>query len=117
MMNRIPRIVAFQNPEFYKAQAMRLSTFAKPRVIACGEDVGEHLALPRGCLPDVVELLQSLKIKPEVRDERFAGSPIVGAFHGALREKPQEAVDPIIQHDNGFLGAPTAFGKTRLQLG
>ncbi len=37
MLNRLLRIAAFQNPEFYKAQAMRLSTFDKPRVIACGE--------------------------------------------------------------------------------
>ncbi|MEO8026939.1 MAG: restriction endonuclease subunit R, partial [Bryobacteraceae bacterium] len=50
LMNRILRIAAFQNPEFYKAQAMRLSTFDKPRVIGCGEDVARHLALPRGCL-------------------------------------------------------------------
>lgn len=35
MLNRLLRIAAFQNPEFYKAQAMRLSTFGKPRVIAC----------------------------------------------------------------------------------
>ncbi len=112
LMNRILRIAAFQNPEFYKAQAMRLSTFDKPRVIGCGEDLGKHLALPRGCLADVIELLQSLKIKPEMRDERFAGAPIEAAFHGILREKQQEAVDAIIQHDNGFLCAPTAFGKT-----
>jgi hypothetical protein len=112
LMNRILRIAAFQNPEFYKAQAMRLSTFDKPRVIGCGEDLGKHLALPRGCLADVIELLQSLKIKPEVRDERFAGSPIESLFHGVLREKQQEAVDAITQHDNGFLCAPTAFGKT-----
>jgi superfamily II DNA or RNA helicase len=112
LMNRILRIAAFQNPEFYKAQAMRLSTFDKPRVVGCGEDVGKHLALPRGCLADLIELLQSLKIKPEVRDERFAGRPIEVVFHGILREKQHEAVEAIIQHDNGFLCAPTAFGKT-----
>jgi len=112
LMNRVLRISAFQNPEFYKAQAMRLSTFDKPRVIGCGEDLGKHLALPRGCLVDVIELLQSLKITPEVRDERFVGSPLDTAFQGTLREKQQEAVDAIIQHDNGFLCAPTAFGKT-----
>ncbi len=38
MLNRLLRVAAFQNPEFYKAQAMRLSTFDKPRIIACGED-------------------------------------------------------------------------------
>lgn len=30
MLNRLKRLAAFQNPEFYKAQAMRLSTFDKP---------------------------------------------------------------------------------------
>lgn len=39
MLNRLLRLAAFQNPEFYKAQAMRLPTFNKPRVIACGEDL------------------------------------------------------------------------------
>jgi hypothetical protein len=33
MLNRLIRLAAFQNPEFYKAQAMRLSTFGKPRII------------------------------------------------------------------------------------
>src|SRR5437763_16908704 len=36
MLNRLLRLAAFQNPEFYKAQAMLLSTYDKPRVIACG---------------------------------------------------------------------------------
>jgi hypothetical protein len=35
LRNRLIRIAAFQNPEFYKAQAMRMSTFGKPRIIAC----------------------------------------------------------------------------------
>ena len=30
--NRVLRLAAFQNPEFYEAQAMRLSTYYKPRV-------------------------------------------------------------------------------------
>src|SRR5207247_7625239 len=33
LLNRLARVAAFQNPEFYKAQAMRLSTFGEPRVI------------------------------------------------------------------------------------
>jgi hypothetical protein len=36
MLNRLLRLAAFQNPEFYRAQAMRLSTFGKPRIISCG---------------------------------------------------------------------------------
>ena len=34
LRNRLVRLAAFQNPEFYKAQAMRLPTYDKPRIIA-----------------------------------------------------------------------------------
>ena len=55
--NRLVRLAAFQNPEFYKAQAMRLPTYDKPRIIACAEDLPQHIGLPRGCLDEVRELL------------------------------------------------------------
>ena len=53
LVNRIARLAAFQNPEFYTAQAMRLPTFGKPRVISCAELFTRHIALPRGCLNDL----------------------------------------------------------------
>ena len=85
MLNRLLRLAAFQNPEFYKAQAMRLPTFNKPRVIACGEDLANYIALPRGCIAEVVQLFESHRIKPVIRDERFAGHPIEVNFSGQLR--------------------------------
>jgi superfamily II DNA or RNA helicase len=112
MLNRLLRIAAFQNAEFYKAQAMRLSTFDKPRVIACGEDLPGHVALPRGCLAEVVALLEGHGIKTMLRDERFAGRPIDAKFHGTLRQTQEEAVVKIMPHDDGLICAPTAFGKT-----
>jgi superfamily II DNA or RNA helicase len=112
MMNRLVRLAAFQNPEFYKAQAMRLPTYEKPRVIACGQDFPKHIAVPRGCLTEVLALLQTHSIRPEVRDERFAGTPIAAEFDGQLRQVQEEAVAEISSHDDGILCAPTAFGKT-----
>jgi hypothetical protein len=35
MQDRLIRLATFENPEFYRAQAMRLPTFAKPRLICC----------------------------------------------------------------------------------
>src|SRR5438128_962659 len=35
LRNRLLRVAAFENPEFYKAQAMRLPTYDKPRNTAC----------------------------------------------------------------------------------
>src|SRR5215471_11440007 len=112
MLNRILRLAAFQNPEFYKAQAMRLSTYDKPRVIACGQEFVQHVAVPRGCLTETMALLEAHKIRPEVRDERFLGTAIKAEFQGQLRPAQEEAVAKITAHDEGILCAPTAFGKT-----
>ncbi len=112
LMNRLLRLAAFQNPEFYKAQAMRLATHDKPRVIACGEDLPRHLALPRGCLAEVTAFLERLKRNAVVCDERNGGTFIDVAFHGTLRSTQEDAVAKVLQHDDGLICAPTAFGKT-----
>jgi superfamily II DNA or RNA helicase len=114
MLNRLLRLAAFQNPEFYKTQAMRLPTFNKPRIIACGEDLANHIALPRGCIAEVVQLLETHRIKALIRDERFAGRPIDVEFSGQLRPAQLDAAAMIAEHDEGILCAPTAFGKTAL---
>ena len=85
MLNRLLRLAAFQNPEFYKAQAMRLSTFGKPRIISCGQDFAQHVGLPRGCLVEAMALLAEHKIKVDLRDERCEGTPIEANFEGQLR--------------------------------
>jgi len=112
MLNRLMRLAAFQNPEFYRAQAMRLSTFGKPRVIRCAEDFPRHLGLPRGCLHDAIELLQSHQVKVDLADERFNSLPLDVSFHGELRPEQQKAADALLAHDTGILSATTAFGKT-----
>jgi superfamily II DNA or RNA helicase len=114
MLNRLLRLAAFQNPEFYKAQAMRLPTFNKPRVIACGEDLANYIALPRGCIAEVVQLFETHHIKAVIDDKRFAGHPIDVKFSGQLRPAQLDAAAMIAEHDEGILCAPTAFGKTAL---
>jgi superfamily II DNA or RNA helicase/very-short-patch-repair endonuclease len=110
--NRLLRIAAFQNPDFYKAQAMRLPTYSKPRIIACAEDHEKHISLPRGCLEEVQELLVSLKIDGVIRDERNAGTPLSVVFQGELRPEQLTAAQAMMAHDTGVLSATTAFGKT-----
>ena len=112
MLNSLVRLAAFQNPEFYKAQAMRLSTFGKARVIGCAEESPRHIALPRGCLDEAVQLLQSHGVKVDVTDKRFQGVPVDVSFKGMLRPLQQQAVDALLKHDCGVLSAPTGFGKT-----
>ena len=112
LANRLIRLAAFQNPEFYKAQAMRMSVWDKPRVIGNAENYPQHIALPRGCLEAALDLLRENGIDCDLRDERFGGEPIDISFVGTLRLDQEAAVAGMLQHDTGVLCAPTAFGKT-----
>lgn len=112
LANRLIRLAAFQNPEFYKAQAMRFPVWNKPRVIGCAENYPLHIALPRGCFDVASDLLRDNGIKCEVIDERYAGQSIDVTFAGRLRLDQEAAVAAMLHHNAGVLCAPTAFGKT-----
>ena len=112
LANRLIRLAAFQNPEFYKAQAMRLSTWDKSRVIGCAENFPNHIALPRGCLEAAQDLLQDNGIRCDLTDERFTGEMLDLTFVGILRSDQEMALEAMMRHDAGVLCAPTAFGKT-----
>jgi superfamily II DNA or RNA helicase/very-short-patch-repair endonuclease len=112
LRNRLIRLAAFQNPEFYRAQGMRLPTYDKPRVVACAEDCGQYLGLPRGCLDEVRECLKAIGVRVVVRDERFGGQPLPVRFDGELRPEQRAAAEALIAHETGVLSATTAFGKT-----
>jgi superfamily II DNA or RNA helicase len=112
LANRLIRLAAFQNPEFYRAQAMRMSVWDKPRVIGCAENYPQHIALPRGCFDAASELLADNGIRLDRRDERNTGEPIAVSFAGTLRSDQEAAITAMFRHDVGVLCAPTAFGKT-----
>lgn len=90
-LDRLLRLAAFQNPEFYRAQAMRLSTLGKSRVIACAEDLPHYIALPRGLLKEVLDVFDSHRIAVRVTDHRFGGVPVEFDFHGDRRPTQIEA--------------------------
>ena len=112
LANRLIRLAAFQNPEFYKAQAMRLPVWDKSRIVCCAENFPLHISLPRGCFDAVTELLQQHNILMDVQDERISGTEISVTFTGQLRKDQQTAITEILKHQTGILSAPTAFGKT-----
>lgn len=112
LLNRIKRLAAFQNPEFYKKQSLRLSTALTPRVICCAEDFPEHMEIPRGCLDQLGELLQTLGIKLELTDKRLDGAKIEATFHGRLTPDQEAAAGDLMGHDSGVLVAPSGSGKT-----
>jgi superfamily II DNA or RNA helicase len=111
-LNRLKRLAAFQNPEFYKNQALRMPNYKTPRVIGCARDFDRHIGLPRGILSAVQDLLTEHKIGLELIDERYKGKSLPVHFKGELREDQKQAVAELIKHDIGILSATTAFGKT-----
>jgi superfamily II DNA or RNA helicase len=112
MIARLVRLAAFQNPEFYRAQAMRFPTYDKPRIVSCASLHPRHVELPRNCMDEAVELLRSHNVEAEIEDLRERGSVLECRFLGNLRSEQQAAVSALIPHDCGVLAATTAFGKT-----
>ncbi|NOZ10055.1 MAG: DEAD/DEAH box helicase family protein [Gammaproteobacteria bacterium] len=113
-LNQIKRLAAFQNPEFYKKQNLRLSTALTPRVISCTEEHEKHISLPRGCLNEVRTLFHEQQSHFEVEDLRNSGEPIDVRFLGELTDAQHQAAKIILEHDNGVVVAPPGCGKTVL---
>lgn len=111
-LNRIKRLAAFKNPEFYKAQAMRLSTFKKPRIISCSDETEEYLCLPRGCENELKDLLKEINVKSDWVLKTNSGRQIEVTFKGTLRDDQPVAVSEMLAHNTGVLCGTTAFGKT-----
>ena len=114
LIAQLIRLAAFQNPEFYRAQAMRLPTFGKPRIVSCAELYAQHVALPRGCLEEAIDLIKIHGAVADVDDLRESGTalPADVSFRGELRRPQSKAFDALVTHETGVLAATTAFGKT-----
>jgi len=112
LLNQIKRLAAFQNPEFYKRQKMRLSTALTPRVVACAEDHPQHVALPRGCVGDLKELLAGHGVRLRLDDQRVLGESFPVRFEGHLTEVQEQAAKSLLAHELGVFVAPPGVGKT-----
>lgn len=111
-LNRIKRLAAFKNPEYYKAQAMRFPVYDKPRVICCADETAEFLCLPRGCQEELNELLSEHDSGVAWVDKTNRGKRINVEFKGVLRDEQTQALEKLLAYDTGVLSGTTAFGKT-----
>jgi superfamily II DNA or RNA helicase len=116
LLNQLKRLAAFQNPEFYRRQSLRLSISLTPRVICCSEVTDGYLSLPRGCLDDIVCVLNEYSIKAEIKDNRVLGITRRFRFHGKLTKEQKSAARQILTHEIGVLSAPPGTGKTILAI-
>ncbi len=112
LINRIRRLAAFQNPEFYRRQATRQPIYRTPRIIYLAEDLEDHVSLPRGSCTRLAELADELGVHLEIKDERNTGSPVAARFCGSLTDIQSQAVEALQSHDFGIVVAPPGAGKT-----
>ena len=112
LRDRLRRTAAFANPEFFERERARLSTHKTPRVIACHEQIGDVLLLPRGCLIAARDELEHAGVTVLIDDARAGGSSIQAAFTGTLSADQLDAVDALAGHEMGVLVAPPGSGKT-----
>ncbi len=111
-LNHIKRLAAFQNPEFYKKQSLRLSTALTPRVVVCAEDLLEHIALPRGCRFELDHILREHGSALLIEDQCCEGQPLDVTFQGRLTAVQRKAARSLRREDIGVLVAPPGVGKT-----
>ncbi len=113
LVNTLKRIASFHNPEFYKAERMRLSTWDKPRIICCAELIeSRYILLPRGCLGAVQQVFSQAGLHIKIEDRREPGTTIAFNFSAVLQNPQHEALQAMLKEENGILSAPPGFGKT-----
>lgn len=110
--NQIKRLAAFKNPDFYRAQKMRLPVYNKPRIICTADISDEYIAIPRGCEEALGSLLETHSVQYSIEDKTNHGTKINVKFNGTLREEQQLAANALLENNLGVLSATTAFGKT-----
>lgn len=113
MINKLIRIAAFQNPEFYKTQALRKSTHNIPRIIKCCDESNDnYIGLPRGCMDELQRIMDVNNVTILIDDKRTSGESINAEFQGNLTKDQWEVSEILKKHNCGVVSAATAFGKT-----
>lgn len=100
------------NPEFYRRQAQRFSTYGVPRLVTCFEHDERELRLPRGLLDEATSVLSDAGFQVETTTTARELEVIDLDFTGQLRDKQGDAVKALVRHDTGVLVAPPGAGKT-----
>ena len=80
---------------------MRLSTALTQRIVACAEDLPEHIGLPRGSFDDLRDLLDGLGVQLVLEDRRLDGEPLDVPFRGRLTKLQERAAEELAAHDMG----------------
>ncbi|NOT80279.1 MAG: DEAD/DEAH box helicase family protein [Bacteriovoracaceae bacterium] len=109
---KLKKTSSFANPEFYKKQRMRMSTYPLTRFIFSGEMRASEIILPRGVLDEVVKILTIAGAQVVIKDQRIDRKKTAFEFNGLLENSQSDAVKNMLKSDTGILMASPGSGKT-----
>lgn len=113
LLAALKHAASFHNPEFYRRQSQRYSTWDTPRLV-CSFDAADPdwLKLPRGLRDEATQLIALAGGILTVTSDLPDLAPVSARFAGGLTEGQQQAVDAMKDHPTGVLVAPPGSGKT-----
>ncbi len=112
VVSALKHAASVSNPEFYRKQAQRFSTFGTPRLVTSFDHDDTELRLPRGLLDETRGVLSDAGFTVDLQDDAVVPAAIDMRFTGELRREQEEAVQALLQHETGVLVAPPGAGKT-----
>jgi superfamily II DNA or RNA helicase len=113
LLAALKHTASFHNPEFYRKQNQRFSTWNTPRLV-CGFDATDPdwLKLPRGLADEATQLVTAAGGTLTITSELPEHPSIDAHFTGELTEVQQQAVQEVAAHPTGVFVAPPGAGKT-----
>jgi superfamily II DNA or RNA helicase len=112
LLAALKHAASLHNPEFYRRQHQRFSTFGTPRFVRCYTTDPDQLHLPRGLTDRTIRLFHAAGSRLHIGYDLPEPDPINLTFTGTLNPTQAEAVEAMADHLTGVLVAPPGAGKT-----
>ncbi|WP_327357894.1 TOTE conflict system archaeo-eukaryotic primase domain-containing protein [Streptomyces sp. NBC_01304] len=107
LLAALKHLASLHNPDFYKKQKMRYSTFGTPRFVMCFDASDpDWLRIPRGLADRAANLITAAGGTLRVDDALPTHAAISARFTGELTPVQAKAVGVMTEHTTGVLVAP-----------
>lgn len=113
LLTELKHLASVANPEFFRKQAQRLSTYGTPRYVTCFEYDEHELRIPRGLLDEAMQRIEEAGFTVKtLKTHRKRLPRIELEFKGVLRASQMECLEEVKNYNTGVLVAPPGAGKT-----